>query len=78
MAISAASSPKMEKFPVNFPVSREFGSGDGFDCDCVRHHPQNRALILQIFFTEVSNARESLTVDVRYLAFSIADSASRR
>ena len=26
------------KFPVNFPVSREFGSGDGFDVDCVRHH----------------------------------------
>ena len=26
------------KFPVNFPVSREFGSGDGFDYDCVRHH----------------------------------------
>jgi hypothetical protein len=24
------------KFPVNFPVSREFGSGDRFDCDCVR------------------------------------------
>jgi hypothetical protein len=26
------------KFPVFFPVSREFGSGDGFDLDCVRHH----------------------------------------
>src|SRR5262245_38393182 len=25
------------KFPVNFPVSREFASGDGFDYDCVRH-----------------------------------------
>src|SRR4029078_2176012 len=25
--------------PVNFPVSREFGNGDGFDLDCVRHHP---------------------------------------
>src|SRR5262249_4005884 len=36
---------KIEKFPVNFPVSREFGSGDGFDCDCVRHHRKNSHLI---------------------------------
>lgn len=28
----------LTKFPVFFPVSREFGSGDGFDCNCVRHH----------------------------------------
>jgi len=27
----------LAKFPVNFPVSREFDSWDGFDCDCVRH-----------------------------------------
>jgi hypothetical protein len=26
------------KFPVLFPVSREFASGDGFDNDYVRHH----------------------------------------
>jgi hypothetical protein len=26
------------KFPVYFPVSREFGSGDGFESDCVRHY----------------------------------------
>jgi hypothetical protein len=26
------------KFPVKFPVSREFGCGDRFACDCVRHH----------------------------------------
>src|SRR5262245_9358610 len=26
------------KFPVNFPVSREFAGGDRFECDCVRHH----------------------------------------
>ena len=29
--------PKFEKFPVLFPVSREFECGDGFDNDCVRH-----------------------------------------
>ena len=26
------------KFPVLFPVSREFERGDRFECDCVRHH----------------------------------------
>ena len=26
------------KFPVLFPVSREFENGDRFVCDCVRHH----------------------------------------
>src|SRR5262245_37230197 len=31
--------PNFAKFPVNFPVSREFDGGDGFDWDCVRHHP---------------------------------------
>jgi hypothetical protein len=25
----------LTKFPVNFPVSREFGSGDGFVADCI-------------------------------------------
>jgi hypothetical protein len=34
-------------------------------------------LILQSFLAKLSNRTESLTVDVRYLAFSIADSASR-
>jgi hypothetical protein len=34
-------------------------------------------LILQSFLAELSNRTESLTVDVRYLAFSIADNASR-
>ena len=29
---------RIEKFPVVFPVSRKFASGDGFDYDCVRHH----------------------------------------
>ena len=28
----------MDKFPVLFPVSREFGSGDGFVRDCIHHH----------------------------------------
>jgi hypothetical protein len=28
----------LKKIPVLFPVSRDFGSGDAFDCDCVRHH----------------------------------------
>ena len=37
-AFGAPSWPKIAKFPVNFPVSREFRSGDGFDYDCVRHH----------------------------------------
>src|SRR5450631_1269161 len=32
------SAPEFEKFPVLFPVSSEFRSGDGFDHDCVRHH----------------------------------------
>src|SRR5262245_20079616 len=27
------------KFPVNFPVSREFDGGDGFESDCIHHHP---------------------------------------
>src|SRR3954464_4307999 len=26
------------KFPVNFPVSREFHPGARFDGDCIRHH----------------------------------------
>src|SRR5262245_22817624 len=26
------------KFPVNFPVSREFDGGDGFESDCIHHH----------------------------------------
>ena len=30
--------PKIEKFPVNSPVSREFACGDKFDLECVRHH----------------------------------------
>ena len=34
------------KFPVLFPVSREFASGDGFDYDRVRHHAVRR---LEIF-----------------------------
>jgi hypothetical protein len=34
----AAAQAKLPKFPVNFPAGREFGSGDGFDLDCVRHH----------------------------------------
>ena len=41
------------------------------------HHPSIRTLILQSFLVELSNRTESLTVDVRYLAFSIADNASR-
>jgi hypothetical protein len=31
----------LTKFPVNFPVSREFGSGDGFVRDCIHHHKFN-------------------------------------
>jgi hypothetical protein len=30
--------PKLAKFPDNFPVSREFDGGDGFEYDCVRSH----------------------------------------
>jgi hypothetical protein len=30
--------PEIAKFPVLFPVSREFRPRDGFDIDCVRHH----------------------------------------
>ena len=28
----------IHKFPVIFPDKREFGRGDGFESDCVRHH----------------------------------------
>jgi hypothetical protein len=35
-------SPDYAKFPVLFPVSREFGIGDRFDIDCIRHHPVSR------------------------------------
>ena len=35
---AGARRPKFEKFPVLFPVNREFGCRDGFDNDCVRHH----------------------------------------
>ena len=41
----------LTKFPVNFPVSREFGSGDGFDCDCVRHQQ------FQCYATTVDDGR---------------------
>ena len=34
----AAERPEFAKFPVNFPVSREFERGDRFEWDCVRHH----------------------------------------
>jgi hypothetical protein len=40
------------------------------------HHLPIRSLILRWFLAELSNQTASLTVDVRYLAFSIADSAS--
>jgi hypothetical protein len=30
--------PSIHKFPVIFPDKREFGRGDGFESDCVRHH----------------------------------------
>ena len=33
-----ARSHDFAKFPVLFPVCREFGSGDAFDLDCVHHH----------------------------------------
>jgi hypothetical protein len=36
-----------------------------------------RALILHSFLAELSNRTESLTLNVLYLAFSIADNASR-
>jgi hypothetical protein len=39
-------------------------------------HPSNCPLFLQAFLAKLSNCTESLTVDVRYLAFSIADNAS--
>jgi hypothetical protein len=38
-SVLSGNSPRIEKIPVLFPVSREFGSGDGFAYDCVRHHP---------------------------------------
>ncbi|MGA8963415.1 MAG: hypothetical protein WB525_02905, partial [Pseudolabrys sp.] len=31
-----------------FPVSREFGSGDGFDLDCVRHQAFQQLVYLTI------------------------------
>ena len=44
---------------------------------CRAHHVSIRNLILHEFLAELSNRTESLTVNVRYLAFSIADNASR-
>jgi hypothetical protein len=41
------------------------------------HHVPFRALILHSFLAELSNRTESLTLNVLYLAFSIADNASR-
>jgi hypothetical protein len=38
----AAERPEFAKFPVNFPVSREFERGDRFEWDCVRHHGVRR------------------------------------
>ena len=35
-AFKIAQSHRSTTFPVLFPVSR---SGDGFDCDCIHHHP---------------------------------------
>jgi len=37
--------PNFAKFPVNFPVTRNFNSGDEFATDCVHRHLKNRALI---------------------------------
>ena len=38
-------SPRIAKFPVKFPVSRELPTGDRFVSDCAHHHPvfPNRA-----------------------------------
>jgi hypothetical protein len=47
----------------------------GFESPRERH-PSNCPLFLQAFLAKLSNCTESLTVDVRYLAFSIADNAS--
>ena len=41
----ARSCPKIAKFPVLFPVSRELRCRDGFDSDCVRHHAFFRTVI---------------------------------
>jgi hypothetical protein len=38
-SVRSRNSRRIEKVPVLFPVRREFWNGDGFDCDCVRHHP---------------------------------------
>src|SRR5258708_17862215 len=32
-------SPRIAKFPVKFPVSRELPTGDRFVSDCAHHHP---------------------------------------
>jgi len=37
--------PKFKKFPVNFPVTRNFDSGDEFAVDCVHRH----ALVSVVF-----------------------------
>ena len=47
----------MMKFPVNFPVSREFGSGDAFDYDCVRHHAVHLVPKVSDAVTKASNLR---------------------
>ena len=45
MSLGLREIPVIEpKFPVNFPVSREIGFGDGFADDCIRHHPVFRNL----------------------------------
>ena len=49
--------PDLTKFPDNFPVSRECGSGDGFDCDCVRHHAVHSVIKVSDQGAKASNLR---------------------
>ena len=53
--------PRIEKIPVLFPVSREFGSRDWFDCDCVRHHALFRTRSVPQIFKKLALRRAFLS-----------------
>jgi hypothetical protein len=67
---TASKSPKIAKYPVNFPVSREFSTRDQFVSDCTHHHPvfpnrrNRRRLEIGRFCGDIRRPRCGLPVSV--------------
>ena len=67
----------MPKFPVNFPVSREFGDRDRLESDCICHHAvlcKQRFPELTVNDRDVAGLRESgsvCAIDYRMGGFAL-------